>query len=382
MRTLSRNIWLFPCCFSIFLSIVLMVKFIFIFFFGTAYEPEFIFEMTPLYLLSGFSKSQILFLSLLVMVLDMSLHLRSSKRRLLLSFLPTSVMLSSIGFTIMFRPMDLSSVLHYILFVCLLLVVLIDYQCVLKGLHLPTMAQKAKTEVPTVIQREPVRRNPLFGKHRKTTFSSQTSTAPPPSYEFTHATDSILQKIQAMLDELERKAARIETVEHELRERQKTIEHQQKAIANRVVPPLETKEKQSAHDSHIIRNVPADETMFLKEKIVNSLIVDETNDAVAVVQRGIFKQISNTFADFLGYGRDELLQKSFFVFIAPQGFEDARRYYLNRLKGVTTNSFRTVLLTKEHTEVVVEITVTPTLYQGDVAEYLSIKATKNSPEKT
>jgi PAS domain S-box-containing protein len=120
--------------------------------------------------------------------------------------------------------------------------------------------------------------------------------------------------------------------------------------------------------------------MFVKEKIVDRLVVDETSDIVAVVQRGVFKQISNTFADFLGYERDELLQKSFFVFVAPHGFEDARKYYLNRLKGVTTNSFRTVLLTKEHNEVIVEITVTPTIYMGDVAEFLSIKETRNVQE--
>ena len=384
MQKLHRNSWLFPCCCFIFLSIVLTVKFIFIFFFGTAYEPEFIFDLTPLYLLSGFSKIQLLSLSLLVMVLDMYLHLRSSKRRILLSFLPTSVMLASVGFTIMFRPIDLSSVLHYILFVCLLLVVLIDYQYILKGVQLPTMVRKTKPIMTTISQKEPtpVRSRSLFTKHTRTRQSSPAPITPPHSYEFKDATDNIIQKMQTMVDELERKTVRIETVENELKERQKTIEHQEKAIADRVISYRESKEKTSSHKDHLVRTIPSDETMFLKEKIVNRLVVDETSDIVAVVQRGIFKQISNTFADFLGYERDELLQKSFFVFIAPHGFEDARKYYLNRLKGVTTNSFRTVLLTKEHTEVVVEITVTPTIYMGDVAEFLSINETKNVSENT
>jgi PAS domain S-box-containing protein len=98
---------------------------------------------------------------------------------------------------------------------------------------------------------------------------------------------------------------------------------------------------------------------------------------VAVIQRGIFRDISNSFADFLGYERAELLQKNFFVFVAPRGFEDARKYYLNRLKGITTNSFRTVLLTKAQTELLVEITVAPTVYKGDSAEFLSIKEIKD-----
>jgi PAS domain S-box-containing protein len=171
-------------------------------------------------------------------------------------------------------------------------------------------------------------------------------------------------------------------LENTLKERQSTIAYQEKAIADRVISYLESKEKPSFYQNHLVKTIPSGETLFLKEKIHDHLVVDETNDIAAVVQRGVFKKISNTFAEFLGYERDELLQKSFFVFIAPHGYEEARRYYLNRLKGVTTNSFRTVLLTKDHDEVVVDITVTPTIYMGDVAEFLSIKETKNIPETT
>lgn len=384
METLSRHSWLFPCCFSIFLSIVLTVKFVFIFFFGTAYEPEFIFELSPLSLLSGFGKIQLLSISLLIMVLDMYLHLRSSRKRLLLSFLPTSLMLSSIGYTIMIRPMDVSSVLHYILFMCLLLVVLIDYQCILKGMVLPTMLRKTKPVMLTASQKEPAPVHPWsgFGKHTRMRKSPSVHLTPPPSYELKDATERILHKMQTMLVQLEQQAVRIQTLENTLKERQSTIAYQEKAIADRVISYLESKEKPSFHQDHLVKTIPSGETLFLKEKIHDHLVVDETNDIAAVVQRGVFKKISNTFAEFLGYERDELLQKSFFVFIAPHGYEEARRYYLNRLKGVTTNSFRTVLLTKDHDEVVVDITVTPTIYMGDVAEFLSIKETKNIPEST
>ena len=104
------------------------------------------------------------------------------------------------------------------------------------------------------------------------------------------------------------------------------------------------------------------------------------NNVVAVVQRGVFKEISRSFAGFLGYERTELLQKNFFVFIAPRGFEDARKYYLNRLKGVSSNSFRTLLLTKEKAEILVEITVTPTIYKGDSAEFLCVTRVQKEPQ--
>jgi PAS domain S-box-containing protein len=385
MKKLSRYSWLFPCCFLIFLSIVLTVKFVFIFFFSTAYEPGFIFELTPLYLLSGLSKVQLLSLSLLVMVLDMYLHLRSSKRNLLLSFLPTSVMLSSVGFTIMFSPMDVSYVFHYTLFGCLLLVVLIDYQSILKGTEIPTMLRKKEPAMMKISQKEPVpmRTRSLFVKHTRT---NQPPPVPPlataNSLEYKEATETILQKMQMMLDELERKTVRIERLENDFEERRKNLISQEKTIADHVISYLESKEKMNLDEENLVRNIPSDDKVFMKEKIVDHLIVDEKRDIVAVVQRGIFKQVSNTFADFLGYERNELLQKSFFVFIAPHGFEDTRKYYLNRLKGVTSNSFRTILLTREHSEVMVEITVTPTIYMGDDAEFLSVKEVKNIPQNT
>ncbi len=127
----------------------------------------------------------------------------------------------------------------------------------------------------------------------------------------------------------------------------------------------------------LAQNISTEEKIILKERIENHLIIDEMDNNVAVIQRGIFRDISNSFADFLGYERAELLQKNFFVFVAPRGFEDARKYYLNRLKGITTNSFRTVLLTKAQTELLVEITVAPTVYKGDSAEFLSIKEIKD-----
>jgi len=379
MQKYSRRSWLFPCCFFIFLSIFITVKFVFIFFFGTAYEPKFIFELTPLYLLSGLSNVQLLSLSLFIMVFDMYLHLWSSKRNLLLSFLPTSVMLSSVGFTMMFSPMDISYVFHYVLFGCLLLVVLIDYQYVLKGLETPTMLRKKEpvamkmTETKTAA----IRAKTIFAKKAKFNQQPQVPLTTASTYEIKEVSDAILQKMQTMLKDLERKTVRIEKLENDFEERRRNLVNQEKIFTNRVIPYFESKEKIQIDEKNLVRNIPADDKIFMKEKIEDRLIIDDTNEFVAVVQRGIFKQISNSFADFLGYESTELLQKSFFVFIAPPGYEDARRYYLNRLKGVTSKSFRTVLLTKEHTELLVEITVTPTIYKGDAAEFLSVKEVKN-----
>jgi len=378
MKKYSRSSWLFPNCLFIFFSIYLLVKFVFIFFFRAAFEPKFIFELTPFYLLSGLSNVQLGLLSLMIILADMYLHLRSGKRNLLLSFLPTSLMLSSLGYTIMFSPMDIGYVYHYGLFGCLLLVVLIDYQYVLKGVETPTMLRKKGPVAIKGRENEPaaVRVKSRFAKNAKYNQQPRVPLATASTFELKEVTDTILQKMQIMLEDLERKTVRIEKLENDIEERRRNIVNQEKMFTDRVIPYFESREKIQIDEENLVRNIPADDKIFMKEKMEDRLVIDDSNEFVAVVQRGIFKQISNSFADFLGYESTELLQKSFFVFIAPHGYEDARRYYLNRLKGVTSNSFRTVLLAKEQTELLVEITVTPTIYKGDAAEFLSVKEVK------
>jgi len=379
MKKLTSHSWLFPNCLFIFFSIYLLVKFVFIFFFRAAFEPKFIFELTPFYLLSGLSNVQLGLLSLMVILADMYLHLRSGKRNLLLSFLPTSVMLSSVGYTIMFSPMDIAYVFHYGLFGCLLFVVLIDYKYVLTGVEARTVLRKKGLVAIKVMETEPaaVRAKPLFAENVKINQQHQAPLLSASTVELNKVSDTILQKMQTMLEDLERKTVRIEKLENDIEGRRRNLINQEKMFTDHVIPYFESKEKNQIYEKNLVRNIPADDKIFMKEKMEDHLIIDDTNEFVAVVQRGIFKQISNSFADFLGYESNELLQKSFFIFIAPHGYEDARRYYLNRLKGVTSNSFRTVLLAKEHTELLVEITVTPTIYKGDAAEFLSVKEVKN-----
>jgi PAS domain S-box-containing protein len=164
-------------------------------------------------------------------------------------------------------------------------------------------------------------------------------------------------------------------------EQQQDLVHREKIVTIPSASSHELNEVASPNERNLVRDISTEEKIILKERIENHLIIDEMDHVVAVIQRGIFRDISNSLADFLGYERAELLQKNFFVFIAPRGFEDARKYYLNRLKGITTNSFKTVLLTKAQTELSVEITVAPTVYKGDSAEFLSIKEIKDESQK-
>ncbi len=310
----------------------------------------------------------------------MVLHLQSSKRNLLLSFLPTALMIIGAGFTIMFNPMDLAYLFHYVLFGCLLLIVLIDYQYILKGVDAPRFF-KRKEPVPLQIsEHEPVlaSRAPLFfAKNVKPVQQPPGTLAPENVADLKIISDAMVQRMQNVLNDLEKKAARIEQLEDKIQQQHTIPFSAEKTFPPSPTPLPEAAEKTPVTKEKLINTICSEEKIILKERIENHLIIDEMDHVVAVVQRGIFRDISNSFADFLGYNRTELLQKNFFVFIAPRGFNDARKYYLNRLKGIATNSFKTVLLTKEQTEIPVEITVVPTVYKGDSAEFISIKEIKD-----
>lgn len=379
MKKPNHHAWLFPNCFFLFFSFYLFVKFLFVFFFMAGYEPQFLYHLTPLYLLSGLSNVQLLTLSLVLMVFDMYLHLWSSRRKLLLSFLPTTLMITGIGYTMMFNPIDISYVLHYVLFGLLLVVVLIDYQDLLKGIQPTTIPWKKESlTTPMMAQTPaPTRKKPLFARTEKPVPQPIPALVTDGLGEFKKASNDILQKMQIILDNLEQKTHKIEQLEFRIEEEQKQRTHSPQILSDQTVHPSESNTNPYSDQKNNVTPISPEETIIIKEKIQNHLVIDGMNDVVAIVQRGVFKEISKSFAGFLGYERTYLLQKNFFVFIAPRGFEDARKYYLNRLKGVSSNSFRTILVTKEKTEVLVEITVTPTIYKGDLAEFLCITQVKN-----
>jgi len=369
MKKLRNQSWLFPNCLFIFFSLYLFVKFIFIFFFSAAYEPRFMFEFTPCYLLSGVSNLQLLVLTLVVMVSDLYFHLQSGRRHLLLSFIPTAIMLSGIGTSIMTNQVDLTYIYHYAIFGCLLLVVLIDYNYVLSGEKYPVGLRKKEKSKSKAIESYGT---PFLSKKSVVSSQDLTHVLPVSTSELREVTDGFLQKMEAVLETLERKTERIEALGHSIEEGQKNLIAHEKLFSDRILYNLETLEKIPSHDTNLERSVSAENKRYDNKKMQHPFIVDQTNDFVVIVKRGIIKEISSSFAEFLGYRPCELLEKNFFMFVSPRTLEDSRKFFVDRLKGASLNSFRTFLLGKEQQELLVNITVTPTIYNGDTAEFLYI----------
>lgn len=100
---------------------------------------------------------------------------------------------------------------------------------------------------------------------------------------------------------------------------------------------------------------------------------DEIEDCAAIIQRGIIKKINDSFADLLGYTTDEILDKSLFDFIGPEGFSNLEDYYLHRLKGEGISFYNTIFLTKDNDKISVEVSTQPTFFNNDKAEIAVIK---------
>ena len=96
--------------------------------------------------------------------------------------------------------------------------------------------------------------------------------------------------------------------------------------------------------------------------------LDKIPQSAAIIQRGILKQINGSFLELLGYTMDEIVEKSFFDFIALEGLADVEKYYLDRLKGDSVSVYKTVFSTKENNKISVEVSIKQTIYNGEKAE--------------
>ncbi len=99
---------------------------------------------------------------------------------------------------------------------------------------------------------------------------------------------------------------------------------------------------------------------------------DETLERIpqsaAIIQRGILKQINSQFLELLGYPPEDIIEKSYFDFIALEGLADVEKYYLDRLKGDGASVYRTVFSARDNKKIAVEVSIKQTIYNGEKAE--------------
>ncbi len=137
----------FPFSFFIFLASFVFIKFIFIFFFNAAFTPRFIFELTPFYLI-GMNDLQLLMISFFIVMIAAYFHIRDNRKNLVLSFIPTFIMMAGLGSAIATREISASYLIYYVVFGMTLLTILIDHTRILKMLE--PMPNRKREKEPAI----------------------------------------------------------------------------------------------------------------------------------------------------------------------------------------------------------------------------------------
>ncbi len=183
------------------------------------------------------------------------------------------------------------------------------------------------------------------------------------------ALEAQLQKertiFNARVEEFSKWREKLMLLESEIeKRRQELMKQEASTLVQKIMPPSSQKNLLSDQETLEIRE-PFD-TRFTDETL------DTIPQSAAIIQRGILKQVNIQFIDLLGYHRDELLEKSFFDFIALDGLADVEKYYLDRLKGDAISMYMTVFLTKENVKIPVEVNIKQTVYNGEKAEIVVV----------
>ena len=128
-------------------------------------------------------------------------------------------------------------------------------------------------------------------------------------------------------------------------------------------------------------NILTKRSSLIKDENINmekySPNLDEILESAAIVRRGILKQINSSFADLIGFETDEILNRDFIDFVAPEGLANIEQYYLNRLKGIGDSTYDTIFSTKNKGYISVKIKIKPTFYKGEKAEIAIVNKIEN-----
>ena len=167
---------------------------------------------------------------------------------------------------------------------------------------------------------------------------------------------------------------KLETLESEVYNREKDIEERAKLLDSAILLGKSIDNIPTRFETDL--NYKTEEDIS-EEKSIN--LIKEISGSAAIIQRGIFKKVNSSFADLIGYNINDLVEKSFFDFIAPEGLPGLEKYYLNRLKGEKSNDYNTVFLTSSDQTIPVKIHIKSTNYNGEKAEIAVVTKPGESP---
>lgn len=372
----------FPIIFFLLIAIFILIKFIFIVLFRAAFEPQFIFDFTPYYLLTGVNNVDLLLLSLLVIIFNVYLHFKISKKNIMLSFIPTGIMLAGLGIRIAGEEISEHYIIQYLMFGLLLVIAIIDQKQILMFSDMITRFKSEPVITNTVIEKpvnSGVKNSDLpvsvFGRPlRIEGFDEILSIHKETLIEIRAMVKDDVQKAQTIMKELEKKSEKIDYLSKEIEERRKKLVEEEKLFRRHILSSFN--EKNPVKPVVNIKESNLD-SIKKEEKIRQPTMLDDFLGSAAIMKQGILKQVSQPFVELLGYETDSLLDKNLVDFISPESLSDFEKNFLIRSKGKLISSYNTVLLTKYNKKIHVEITIKPMIYDNKVVDLLLIRNLDN-----
>ena len=367
----------FPLLFFLLIAIFILIKFVFIVLFRAAFEPAFIFDLTPYYILSGINSVDLLLISLLVVIFDVYLHFKVSKKNLMFSFIPTSIMLIGLGIRITGGAVDVSYSLHYIIFGCLLFIALIDQKQILKFQDMDVTPKIEKVVTKTAADKSvigiesPDQQFPIFGQPLRIEGLDELLSLNKQTLNDIRSVLKVdLQRAQNMMDELERKTERINYLSEEIEQRRKNLIEDEKLFRDHIISSTTEKSKAKSVATNAGPNFieKTEET-----KINQPTMLDDFLGSAAIVKRGALKKVSQPFVELLGFDSNTLLEKNLVDLIVPECLSEFEKNYSNKPNDKLISSYNTVLLTKDNRKIHVEITIKPIIFDKIGVDLLLIR---------
>jgi len=206
------------------------------------------------------------------------------------------------------------------------------------------------------------------GKKRKEEFENKLKELDEREKRLNNAEIKLLEdkkKVNEQINEFREWRERLELLEEDIENRRMDLMNQEKILLSDIT---------GSDDVSVSETTKED----LKEPYD---VFEKISDSAAIIQRGIFKKVNDSFANLIGYNADDIINRSLFDFISPEGLIGMEKYYLNRLKGEKISNYETVILSRNNEKIDVEINSKPIFLNGEKAEIAVFNLLLKNQEK-
>lgn len=206
------------------------------------------------------------------------------------------------------------------------------------------------------------------GKKRKEEFENKLKELDEREKRLNNAEIKLLEdkkKVNEQINEFREWRERLELLEEDIENRRMDLMNQEKILLSDIT---------GSDDVSVSETTKED----LKEPYD---VFEKITDSAAIIQRGIFKKVNDSFANLIGYNANDIINRSLFDFISPEGLIGMEKYYLNRLKGEKISNYETVILSRNNEKIDVEINSKSTFLNGEKVEIAVFKLSLKNQEK-